>query len=54
MCFGTVEYPWDDRLAMRAALLDVLGRPGEVEAPVLPTAGTDEGRPTSVWETTDG
>jgi UDP-N-acetylmuramoyl-L-alanyl-D-glutamate--2,6-diaminopimelate ligase len=37
MCFGTVEYPWDDRVAMRAALLGVLGRPGEVEAPVLPT-----------------
>jgi UDP-N-acetylmuramoyl-L-alanyl-D-glutamate--2,6-diaminopimelate ligase len=42
MCFGTIEYPWDDRRAMRAALLEVLGRPGEVEAPVLPTA--DDGR----------
>ena len=20
MCFGTIEYPWDDRAAMRAAL----------------------------------
>jgi UDP-N-acetylmuramoyl-L-alanyl-D-glutamate--2,6-diaminopimelate ligase len=20
MCFGTIEYPWDDRTAMRAAL----------------------------------
>ena len=45
MCFGTVEYPWDDRVAMRAALLDVLGRPGEVEAPALPT--TDDGRQTT-------
>jgi len=38
MCFGTVEYPWDDRLAMRAALLESLGRPGEVVAPLLPTS----------------
>jgi UDP-N-acetylmuramoyl-L-alanyl-D-glutamate--2,6-diaminopimelate ligase len=38
MCFGTTEYPWSDRQAMRAALLERLGRPGEVVAPVLPTA----------------
>jgi UDP-N-acetylmuramoyl-L-alanyl-D-glutamate--2,6-diaminopimelate ligase len=38
MCFGTVEYPWDDRVAMRAALLARLGRPGEVIAPKLPTS----------------
>jgi len=38
MCFGTVEYPWDDRVAMRAALLARLGRPGEVTAPRLPTS----------------
>jgi hypothetical protein len=44
MCFGTVEYPWSDQRAMRAALLERLGRPGEVTAPVLPTA--DEGRKT--------
>jgi UDP-N-acetylmuramoyl-L-alanyl-D-glutamate--2,6-diaminopimelate ligase len=23
MCFGTVEYPWDDRKAMRLALEDL-------------------------------
>jgi UDP-N-acetylmuramoyl-L-alanyl-D-glutamate--2,6-diaminopimelate ligase len=38
MCFGTVEYPWDDRVAMRAALLARLGRPGHVVAPRLPTS----------------
>ena len=35
MCFGTVEYPWDDRTAMRAALADLLGVPGP-EMPRLP------------------
>jgi UDP-N-acetylmuramoyl-L-alanyl-D-glutamate--2,6-diaminopimelate ligase len=39
MCFGTVEHPWDDRVAMRAALLARLGRTGEVIAPRLPTSG---------------
>jgi UDP-N-acetylmuramoyl-L-alanyl-D-glutamate--2,6-diaminopimelate ligase len=38
MCFGTTEYPWSDRQAMRAALLERLGRPGEVVAPRLPTS----------------
>jgi UDP-N-acetylmuramoyl-L-alanyl-D-glutamate--2,6-diaminopimelate ligase len=38
MCFGTVEHPWDDRVAMRAALLARLGRPGEVTMPRLPTS----------------
>jgi UDP-N-acetylmuramoyl-L-alanyl-D-glutamate--2,6-diaminopimelate ligase len=36
MCFGEVEYPWDDRLAMRAALAKRLGVPGPA-MPVLPT-----------------
>ena len=36
MCFGTVEYAWDDRVAMRAALAELLGVPGP-EAPRLPT-----------------
>lgn len=36
MCFGTVEYAWDDRLAMRAALAENLGIPGP-EIPYLPT-----------------
>jgi UDP-N-acetylmuramoyl-L-alanyl-D-glutamate--2,6-diaminopimelate ligase len=38
MCFGTVEYPWSDQQAMRAALLERLGRADEIEAPVLPTS----------------
>jgi UDP-N-acetylmuramoyl-L-alanyl-D-glutamate--2,6-diaminopimelate ligase len=38
MCFGTTEYPWSDHQAMRAALLERLGRPGQVVAPRLPTS----------------
>ncbi len=37
MCFGTVEYPWDDRVAMRAALSARLGVDGP-EMPKLPTS----------------
>jgi UDP-N-acetylmuramoyl-L-alanyl-D-glutamate--2,6-diaminopimelate ligase len=37
MCFGEVEYPWDDRRALRAALAGRLGKPGP-EMPVLPTS----------------
>jgi UDP-N-acetylmuramoyl-L-alanyl-D-glutamate--2,6-diaminopimelate ligase len=36
MCFGTTEYPWDDRTAMRAALSEYLGIPGP-QMPYLPT-----------------
>jgi UDP-N-acetylmuramoyl-L-alanyl-D-glutamate--2,6-diaminopimelate ligase len=36
MCFGTVEYPWDDRSAMRAALSELMGVPGP-KMPYLPT-----------------
>jgi UDP-N-acetylmuramoyl-L-alanyl-D-glutamate--2,6-diaminopimelate ligase len=36
MCFGTTEYAWDDRLAMRAALAELLKIPG-LEMPYLPT-----------------
>ena len=36
MCFGETEYPWDDRLAMRAALAELLGLPG-IQLPYLPT-----------------
>jgi UDP-N-acetylmuramoyl-L-alanyl-D-glutamate--2,6-diaminopimelate ligase len=36
MCFGQVEYAWDDRVAMRAALSEYLGVPGP-EMPYLPT-----------------
>ena len=38
MCFGTVEYPWDDRVAMRAALQAHLGKPVDVPMPRLPTS----------------
>ncbi len=37
MCFGEIEYPWDDRTAMRAALAELIGIPG-YEMPLLPTA----------------
>lgn len=36
MCFGDVEYAWDDRTAMRAALSDRLGISG-TQMPYLPT-----------------
>jgi UDP-N-acetylmuramoyl-L-alanyl-D-glutamate--2,6-diaminopimelate ligase len=36
MCFGEIEYAWDDRTAMKAALAEFLGKPG-VEMPFLPT-----------------
>lgn len=38
MCFGEVEFPWDDRIAFRAALAELLGVPGP-EIPFLPTSG---------------
>jgi len=37
MCFGTVEYPWDDRTALRAALSERLGVEGP-SMPILPAA----------------
>lgn len=43
MCFGEVEYPWDDRIATRAALQQRLGLPTDA-VPVLPTRDPD-------WET---
>jgi UDP-N-acetylmuramoyl-L-alanyl-D-glutamate--2,6-diaminopimelate ligase len=36
MCFGDVEYSWDDKTALQAALSDYLGIPGP-EMPYLPT-----------------
>jgi UDP-N-acetylmuramoyl-L-alanyl-D-glutamate--2,6-diaminopimelate ligase len=36
MCFGEIEYPWDDRTAMRAALAEHLG----VDGPHMPTLPT--------------
>ena len=36
MCFEATEYAWDDRLALRAALAEALGKPGP-EMPFLPT-----------------
>jgi UDP-N-acetylmuramoyl-L-alanyl-D-glutamate--2,6-diaminopimelate ligase len=41
MCFGTVEHAWDDRVAMRAALAELLGVPGPA-MPYLPTRDTEE------------
>ena len=38
MCFGEKEYPWDERIAMRAALAEHLSVPGP-EMPELPTSG---------------
>jgi UDP-N-acetylmuramoyl-L-alanyl-D-glutamate--2,6-diaminopimelate ligase len=35
MCYGVIEYPWDDRTALRAALSEMLGLPGP-EMPFLP------------------
>jgi UDP-N-acetylmuramoyl-L-alanyl-D-glutamate--2,6-diaminopimelate ligase len=37
MCFGEIEYPWDDRQAMRAVLAERLGAAGP-ELPQLPTS----------------
>lgn len=37
MAFGDVEHPWDDRLALRAALSERLGRVGP-PMPILPTS----------------
>ncbi len=36
MCFGDTEYPWDDRVALRAALSEGMGVPGPA-MPELPT-----------------
>ena len=36
MCFGETEYAWDDRVAMRAALSELLGTNGP-DMPYLPT-----------------
>jgi UDP-N-acetylmuramoyl-L-alanyl-D-glutamate--2,6-diaminopimelate ligase len=41
MCFGTTEYPWDDRVAMRAALAELLGVSGP-DMPALPTREKNE------------
>jgi UDP-N-acetylmuramoyl-L-alanyl-D-glutamate--2,6-diaminopimelate ligase len=37
MCFGTTEFPWDDRVAMRAALSKLMNVPGP-QMPFLPTS----------------
>lgn len=37
MCFGNVEYPWDDRTALRAALAERLG----VDGPAMPDLPTN-------------
>lgn len=41
MCFGRIEYPWDDRTAMRAALSELLGIEGP-DMPYLPSRDKKE------------
>ena len=41
MCFGATEYPWDDRIAMRAALSELLSIKG-LQMPYLPTQNKTE------------
>ncbi len=41
MCFGTIEYAWDDRIAMRSALTELLGL-GSSQMPYLPTQDKNE------------
>ncbi|HEY2980096.1 MAG TPA: UDP-N-acetylmuramoyl-L-alanyl-D-glutamate--2,6-diaminopimelate ligase [Anaerolineales bacterium] len=41
MCFGAIEYAWDDRIAMRAALSDLLHVQGP-EMPYLPSRDKSE------------
>jgi UDP-N-acetylmuramoyl-L-alanyl-D-glutamate--2,6-diaminopimelate ligase len=41
MCFGVIEYPWDDRIAMQAALSELLGIEGP-KMPYLPTKDKSE------------
>ena len=43
MCFGESEYPWDDRVAMRAALSELLGVDGPL-MPALPTSPPENSR----------
>ena len=43
MCFGEIEYPWDDRVAMRAALSELLGVDGP-QMPSLPTSSQDDSK----------
>jgi UDP-N-acetylmuramoyl-L-alanyl-D-glutamate--2,6-diaminopimelate ligase len=38
MCFGEIEYPWDDRIAMRAAISELIGATGP-QMPYLPPQG---------------
>jgi UDP-N-acetylmuramoyl-L-alanyl-D-glutamate--2,6-diaminopimelate ligase len=41
MCFGSIEYPWDDRTAMRSALSELLGLP-PLPMPYLPSRDKSE------------
>lgn len=38
MCFDTTEYPWDDRVALRSAIAELLGIKTEDRMPRLPTS----------------
>lgn len=39
MCFGTIEYPWDERIALQRAIAETLGLNTEHPMPILPTSG---------------
>jgi UDP-N-acetylmuramoyl-L-alanyl-D-glutamate--2,6-diaminopimelate ligase len=41
MCFGKTEFAWDDRIAMRSALIELLGK-GSLQMPYLPTQDKTE------------
>jgi UDP-N-acetylmuramoyl-L-alanyl-D-glutamate--2,6-diaminopimelate ligase len=41
MCFGKTEYAWDDRIAMRSALAELIGKDGP-QMPYLPTRDKTE------------
>jgi UDP-N-acetylmuramoyl-L-alanyl-D-glutamate--2,6-diaminopimelate ligase len=41
MCFGEIEFPWDDRIALQAAIAGLLKIPGP-DMPYLPTSGHSE------------
>jgi UDP-N-acetylmuramoyl-L-alanyl-D-glutamate--2,6-diaminopimelate ligase len=41
LCFGATEYPWDDRIAMRVALSELLGISGP-QMPYLPSQDKPE------------
>ena len=45
MCFGSVEYAWDDRTALRAALAELLGH---AHGPAMPYPARTEAKQSQV------